>query len=76
MTQLETALSWRGHVMYDQDGDKIGRIEEIYLDQQTDQPEWALVNTGLFGSKSTFVPIQDADPSDDGVRVPFEKGQV
>ena len=76
MTRLETALSWRGHTMYDQDGDKIGRIEEIYLDHQTDQPEWALVNTGLFGSKSTFVPIQDADPSDDGVRVPFEKGQV
>ena len=76
MTDLETALSWRGHLMYDQDGDKIGRIEEIYLDQQTDRPEWALVHTGLFGSKSTFVPIENADPSDDGVRVPFEKERV
>jgi uncharacterized protein (TIGR02271 family) len=62
--------------MYDREGDKIGRIEEIYLDQQTDSPEWALVNTGLFGSKSTFVPIGNATPGDDGVRVPFEKSQV
>ena len=35
------------------DGDKIGTIEEIYLDTDTDQPEWALVKTGLFGGKGT-----------------------
>jgi len=62
--------------MVDQDGDKIGRIEEIYLDQETDKPEWALVNTGLFGSKSTFVPIAKASPEGDGVKVPFEKAQI
>jgi uncharacterized protein (TIGR02271 family) len=69
-------MSWRGSELYDRDGDKIGRIEEIYLDQETDRPEWALVNTGLFGSKSTFVPIADASQGDDGVRVPFEKDKV
>ncbi len=76
MTQLENALQWRGQTMYDRDGEKIGRVEEIYLDQETDAPEWALVNTGLFGSKSTFVPISNATPGDDGVRVPFEKSHV
>jgi hypothetical protein len=62
--------------MFDRGGEKIGRIEEIYLDQETDLPEWALVHTGLFGVKSTFVPIAQASPTDDGVRVPFEKSQV
>jgi hypothetical protein len=46
------------------------------LDQQTEQPEWAAVRTGLFGKKLSFVPIQDAEPSGEQVRVPFEKDQV
>jgi len=74
--QSQNVLEWRGHDLYDRDGDKIGKIEEIYLDQETDKPEWALVNTGLFGSKSTFVPIAGADMSEGQIRVPFEKSHV
>jgi sporulation protein YlmC with PRC-barrel domain len=72
----DVILSWRGRDLYDREGQKIGRIEEIYLDQETDRPEWALVNTGLFGTKSTFVPITDASSEEDGVRVPFDKDDV
>ena len=66
----------RGDNLHDRDGDKLGKIEEVYLDAETGAPEWALVNTGLFGTKSTFVPLRDA--SDDGgiLRVPYEKAQV
>ena len=46
----------------DPDGDKIGTIFDVYLDNDTDQPEWLAVNTGLFGSKVSFVPIAGADP--------------
>jgi uncharacterized protein (TIGR02271 family) len=60
----------------DNDGDKIGNIDEIYLDAETNEPEWAVVSTGLFGNKQSFVPIGDASASGDGVRVPFEKAQV
>ncbi len=72
----EDVLSWRGRDLVDNDGDKIGSIEDIYLDRETDEPEWAVVTTGLFGTKRTFVPISDAQPHDDGVRVPFEKATV
>jgi uncharacterized protein (TIGR02271 family) len=58
------------------DGAKIGTIDSIYLDDQTGQPEWALVNTGLFGTKSTFVPLAQATDAGDGVRVPYEKQLV
>src|SRR3954447_7040217 len=75
-TTREDVLSWRGQAMVDNDGDKIGTIEEIYLDAETNEPEWAVVTTGLFGSKQSFVPIGDASSSGDGVRVPFEKAQV
>jgi uncharacterized protein (TIGR02271 family) len=72
----EDVVSWRGRDLQSQDGDKLGKIEEIYLDTQTGEPEWALIHTGLFGTKQTFVPIREATPGDDALRVPFEKAQV
>jgi len=72
----DDVLNWRGQDLYDNDGDKIGKIEEIYLDAETDQPEWAVVTTGLFGTKQTFVPIGDATQSGETLRVPFEKSTV
>jgi hypothetical protein len=57
-------LQYRGENLSDSNGDKIGSIEEIYLDAETDAPEWALVNTGMFGGKSTFVPLRDASEAD------------
>jgi hypothetical protein len=50
MVDIDTVRSWQGATMVDRDGDKIGTIDSIYLDDQTGQPEWALVNTGLFGT--------------------------
>src|SRR3954453_5270980 len=76
MSTTENVLEWRGQELLDNDGQKIGTIEEIYLDTETDQPEWALVKTGLFGNKGTFVPLQQANPTGDGVQVPFEKSHV
>src|SRR5215213_1286735 len=66
----------RGTKVLDPEGAKIGRVEEIYLDDETREPEWLLVNTGLFGTSSSFVPLQGANTVDDGVRVPFPKDQV
>ncbi len=62
--------------MIDRDGDKIGKIDDVYEDKQTGRPEWALVNTGLFGTKKTFVPLHDAQPTGEDVRVPLEKSHV
>jgi len=58
--EKDRILSFRGQDLRDNDGGKIGSIEEIYLDAETNQPEWALVNTGLFGTKHSFVPLQQA----------------
>ncbi len=75
-TTRQDALSWRGQDLVDADGDKIGKIDEIYLDTETSEPEWAVVTTGLFGTKQSFVPLGDATTSADGVRVPFDKSTV
>ena len=73
---MTNVTEWRGQELLDNDGEKIGKIEEIYLDTDTDQPEWALVKTGLFGGKGTFVPLGQASSTDDGLKVPFEKDHV
>jgi uncharacterized protein (TIGR02271 family) len=76
MTQMTEAYDWRGREIVDADGDKIGTLEELFRDDQTDQPEWAAVRTGLFGTKLSFVPIQGAEPAGEDVRVPFTKAHI
>jgi len=65
-----------GQDVYDEAGEKIGSASEVYLDDETGQPEWVTVRTGLFGTKESFVPIRNADLTNDGVRVPVSKERV
>ncbi len=57
MTEMTDAYQWHGRTMIGSDGEKIGKISEIYEDPQTGKPEWATVSSGLFGTKSNFVPV-------------------
>ena len=73
---IETVRGWRGRVMVDRDHNKIGEVVDIYLDSETDRPEWAVVRTGLFGMRSTFVPLAEAREVGDELQVPHQKSQV
>ncbi len=72
-TQIQQVI---GTTAVDADGDKIGKISEVYLDDETGRPEWATVHTGLFGTKETFVPLAQADLSGDTLRFPYDKAKV
>jgi len=76
MSETTEAYDFRGRTLLDHDGEKIGKIDELYYDESGGQPEWALVNTGLFGTKKTFVPIRDASPAGEDLQVPVTKDQV
>jgi uncharacterized protein (TIGR02271 family) len=76
MTQVNEAYEWRGLDVVDSDGDKIGSLEEVYLDTDSGRPEWATVTTGLFGRKQSFVPLRDANPAGGNLVVPYSKDQV
>jgi hypothetical protein len=73
---IETVRGWRGRVMVDRDRNKIGEVVDIYLDNETDRPEWAVVRTGLFGLRSTFVPLAEAREVGDELQVPHQRLQV
>jgi uncharacterized protein (TIGR02271 family) len=65
-----------GAVAYDRDGDKIGKIGQLYYDDSTDQPTWFTVNTGFFRTHESFVPVSDAEFNGDGVTVAYDKATV
>jgi uncharacterized protein (TIGR02271 family) len=65
-----------GATAYDQNGSKIGSIGQVFLDDQSERPEFITVNTGLFGTSESFVPVAAATVEGDSVTVPFAKDQV
>jgi sporulation protein YlmC with PRC-barrel domain len=76
MPQVTEAYEWRGRNVVTSDGDKIGRLEEIYLDTDTGQPQWATVRTGLFGAQHSFVPLAQVDHRRGEVVVPYTRDHV
>ena len=76
MTTQDQLRNLVGTTAYDRSGDKIGKVGAVYYDDNTDQPKWVTVHTGLFGTNETFVPVQGADFSGDRVTLAYEKAQV
>jgi uncharacterized protein (TIGR02271 family) len=65
-----------GATAYGDDGEKIGKVGQLFLDDQTGQPEFVTVNTGFFGTSESFVPVADATFNGDRLVVPFSKDKV
>ena len=66
-----------GATAYDRDGDKIGKIGNVFYDDHTDQPKWITVNTGFLGTSENFVPLAGARSSGDGnITVDYDKATI
>ena len=61
---------------YDSSGEKVGKVGQVYLDDQTNEPSWATVNTGFFGTAQTFVPLEGASIDGDHLRVAHDKAKI
>jgi PRC-barrel domain len=51
---MTTPQQWEnmiGLTATDADGDKIGQVGQVYLDEGTGKPEWVTVSTGMFGTR-------------------------
>ena len=77
MTTIDQApfLMQSGHVV-GSDGEKIGRVGQVYVDDASGRLSWVTVKTGLFGTRESFVPMDDASVSDDTVTVPYDKAMI
>lgn len=61
---------------YGSDGDKIGKVEQVFLDDNSGEPTFLTVNTGLFGAKENFVPVKGARQDGDRVVLPYTKDVI
>jgi len=77
MATQHDVRAWIGHTVVDRDGDKVGKVQDVYLDRRSEEPEWLAVKTGLFGTNVSFVPVQNATTADDDtIRVEHEKDRI
>lgn len=72
---IDRLLAGHGHVV-GTDGGKIGGVGQVYADDDTGQPNWVTVKTGLFGTRESFVPLEGARVEGDDIVVPYTKDQV
>ncbi|MDO5676225.1 MAG: PRC-barrel domain-containing protein [Propionibacteriaceae bacterium] len=61
---------------YDRNGDRIGGVSGVYLDDHTGEPMWVTVNTGFFGLSSSFAPLAGSSLDGDSLTLAADKDQV
>ena len=74
-TQMGSLATSGGNVV-GADGQKIGSIGQVYVDDSTGEPSFVTVKTGLFGTAESFVPLQDATVTGSDIRVAYNKTEV
>jgi len=72
---IESLLNKGGNVI-GSDGEKIGSIGQLYADDDTGEPTWVTVKTGLFGTSQSFVPVEGAHEQGDDLVVPYTKDHI
>ncbi len=76
MTNATGPDAYIGRNAVDPQGDKIGSVGQVYLNDETGQPDWITVNTGLFGTKEHFAPLAGSSFNGDALVLPFDKSIV
>jgi uncharacterized protein (TIGR02271 family) len=76
MTSPNDAQQYIGRNAVDLEGNKVGKIGQVYLDDRTGQPLWVTVSTGLFGNRQSFAPITGSAFDGDDVRLAVSKDTI
>ncbi|WP_406692896.1 PRC-barrel domain-containing protein [Saccharopolyspora sp. ID03-671] len=73
---VERAQDLIGTPVFDQDGNRVGRVGNVYVDDHTNQPEWVTVRLGLLGIKETFVPLDGATKAENRLEIPVTRATI
>ena len=75
MPAFDVARRWKGRVVLDRDGHKLGSVLDVFYDAENDEPGWVLVNAdGDAGTR--LVPVAEAVEHGNELRVPFDRAFV
>ena len=67
---------WHGKTLVDAEGEKIGKLEDVYVDVEDDVPQFATIKEGLIGRHLTFVPLGGIKVGPDELQVAVYRSQV
>lgn len=67
---------WHGRELVDRTGERIGRLEDVYYDVETEEPQFGTVKEGLINRHLTFVPLAGVTIGPDNLQVTVTKDQV
>jgi hypothetical protein len=67
---------WHGKTLVDRDGERIGKLEDVYVDVETNEPMFGTVREGLIGRHLTFVPLAGITIGPDNLQVTVFREQV
>ncbi|RPK68532.1 Stress response protein YsnF [Streptomyces sp. ADI96-02] len=65
-----------GLTVYDNEGEKVGSVGRVYVDDDSGKPDWVTVKTGMFGMKESFVPLAGARRVGSDLHVSHSKDRV
>ena len=67
---------WHGKVLVDCNGEKIGKLQDVYVDVETDEPQFGTVKEGFLDRHLTFVPLSGIQIGPEDLQVTATKEQV
>jgi uncharacterized protein (TIGR02271 family) len=76
MTNPNDVQQLIGRTAVDSDGSKVGKVGQVYLDDETGQPIWVTVSTGMFGNKQSFAPLYGSKQAGDDLQLAVATGLV
>jgi len=76
MTNTQNFQDLIGSTAIDSDGDKVGKIGGIYLDDQTGEPVWVTISTGLFGTRESLAPLHGSQRDGENLRLAVSKAKI
>ncbi len=71
-----TAAEWHGKMLVDCEGERIGKLQDVYVNVENDEPQFATVKEGFIDRHLTFVPLGGIKVGPDDLQVAVTKEQV
>jgi hypothetical protein len=74
--EIEQIEEWTGQDVVDRDGEKVGKLEDVYFEAGSREAVFGCVKTGMLGRRHFLVPLADATVSRDHIRVAYTQDQI
>jgi hypothetical protein len=73
MPAFDVARRWKGRVVLDRSGEKLGLVLDVFYDAENDEPGWVLLGTAGADAGTRFVPVAEAVEHGNELRVPYDR---